>query len=108
MMFQSVAAPQVTVSMSCAGCAVGSTYSVYRYNGKCSGMPQFTRIATGIPEVRPAGGATSTAVYVDKSPNLGSTCYASTATSNGTETWPSGVVEITFPPPTVTVTVSNP
>lgn len=76
----------------------GTTYSVYRATGLCSGNPSYSKIATGIV------GKT----YVDTTVTPGNYCYYGTATFAGMESGPSptaGGAVPSFPPATLQVTV---
>jgi hypothetical protein len=53
----------------------GTTYTVWRAPGLCSGSPVFAKIATAI----------AAKTYVDTSVTVGGYCFAVTATFNGAE-----------------------
>jgi len=53
----------------------GTTYSVWRSNGLCSGTPVFAKIATGV----------TVKTYLDTPLAPGNYCYTATATFNGME-----------------------
>ena len=53
----------------------GTTYSVYRAPGLCSGTPVFAKLATGLTAM----------TYTDSTVTPGNFCFAVTATSNGVE-----------------------
>lgn len=55
--------------------ATGTTYSVYRAPGLCSGSPVFAKIATAV----------AAKTYVDSTVTPGNYCYAVTATVGGVE-----------------------
>ncbi len=57
----------------------GTTYSVYRATGLCSGTPTFSKLATAIP----------TKTYLDNTVTPGNYCYQVTATAQGMESAPS-------------------
>lgn len=54
---------------------VGTTYSVYRATGLCSGSPTFSKIASAV----------TVKTYVDTTVTPGNYCYQVTATLNGME-----------------------
>lgn len=64
----------------------GTTRSVYRTDGPCSGFPGFTRIAQGL----------TTNSYTDTIATQGSKCYGVTATFNGIESRQSDTSEVTL------------
>lgn len=53
----------------------GTTYSIYRATGLCSGTPTFSKIASAVNAL----------TYQDASVTPGNYCYAATATVNGME-----------------------
>lgn len=53
----------------------GTTYSVYRATGLCSGTPVFSKIASAV----------TVKTYQDTTVTPGNYCYAATATANGME-----------------------
>lgn len=57
----------------------GTTYSVYRAQGLCSGTPTFAKLATGV----------ATKTYTDSTVTPGNYCYQVTATAGGVESAPS-------------------
>lgn len=57
----------------------GTTYSVYRASGLCSGSPVFSKLATAVTDK----------TYVDSTVQPGNYCYQATATFNGVESGPS-------------------
>jgi hypothetical protein len=57
----------------------GTTYTVYRSTGLCSGSPAFSKLATGVAEK----------TYIDATVIPGNYCYYVTATANGIESAPS-------------------
>jgi len=69
---------------------MGTTYSVYRAPGLCSGTPTFAKIATGVTIL----------TYTDPSVTIGNFCYEVTATFNGLESAPSNMSQaIILPSP---------
>lgn len=76
----------------------GTTYSVYRANGLCSGSPVFSKIASAV----------AVKTYVDTTVTPGNYCFAVTATFQGMESAqsPSAAAPVpTFPPTGLAVTV---
>lgn len=76
----------------------GSTYSVYRAVGLCSGSPQFSKIATAI----------TTKAFEDTTVQTGNYCYQVTATVQGMESAPSNTALApvpSFPPQGLQVVV---
>ena len=78
--------------------ATGTTYSVFRASGSCSGSPTFVRLTSGL----------TAKTYVDSPVTPGLYCYTATATLNGMES--DQAVGVTaqvkpFPPSSVTGTV---
>lgn len=76
----------------------GTTYSVYRAPGVCSGTPTFAKIATGL----------AVKTYQDAAIAPGNYCYAATATINGIESSQSvsvGAVVTPFAPNGLSITV---
>lgn len=57
----------------------GTTYSVYRATGLCSGSPVFSKLATGVTEK----------TYQDSTVTAGNYCYQVTASLNNMESAPS-------------------
>lgn len=57
----------------------GTTYSVYRATGLCSGTPAFNKLASAV----------AVKTYVDLTVNPGNYCYYVTASYNGVESGPS-------------------
>lgn len=77
----------------------GTTYTVLRSTGLCSGTPAFTSLATGITVMS----------YTDTTVTPGNYCYAVEATSNGVLSAPSNSALAPVPafaPVNVTVVVS--
>lgn len=72
-----VAQTQHSVALSWTDTAnhTGTTYTVYRASGLCSGTPVFAKLATGI----------TIKTYADASVTPGNYCYTATATLNGME-----------------------
>ena len=72
-----VAQTQHTATLTWADTSnpAGTTYSVYRATGLCSGTPTFSKIASAI----------AVKTYVDNTVTPGNYCYAVTATANGME-----------------------
>lgn len=76
----------------------GTTYSVYRAPGLCSGSPVFAKIATGV----------AAKTFEDSTVQPGNYCYAVTATFNGVESAQSNTTQApvpAFPPEQLTNTV---
>lgn len=65
----------------------GTTYSVYRATGLCSGTPTFSKIATGVTVL----------TFTDSTVTPGNYCYQVTATVNGNESAPSNAVNPAVP-----------
>lgn len=77
---------------------MGTTYSVYRATGLCSGTPTFSKLATAI----------TTKTYQDTTVTPGNYCYQATATVNGVESGPSNSAPAAVPafaPTGLTLTV---
>ena len=76
----------------------GTTYTVYRATGLCSGSPAFSKLATGIADK----------TYVDSTVTPGNYCYYVTATANAIESAPSNSALApvpSFAPQTLNVSV---
>lgn len=76
----------------------GTTYSVYRATGLCSGTPVFSKIASAL----------TTKTYEDTTVQPGNYCYAVTASLNGMESAQSNTALApvpTFAPSALSVTV---
>jgi len=76
----------------------GTTYSVYRAAGLCSGTPTFAKLASAL----------SVMTYQDATVTPGNYCYETTATVNGMESAPSataGAPVPSFPPQALSVVV---
>lgn len=76
----------------------GTTYSIYRAPGLCSGTPTFAKIATGLTQK----------TYADTAVAPGNYCYTATATLNGIESPQSasaGAVVTPFAPNGLSITV---
>jgi hypothetical protein len=92
------AAHTVTLAWTDALNPTGTTYSVYKATGLCSGTPTFAKIATAV----------SSMTYTDSSVAPGNYCYEVTATSGGVESAPSntaGAPVPSFAPSQLAVTV---
>lgn len=77
---------------------VGTTYSVYRATGLCSGTPTFSKLATAV----------ASKTYLDSTVSPGNYCYQVTATFSGVESAPSNSAAAAVPsfaPTTLAVTV---
>jgi len=88
----------VTVSWTDVLNPAGTTYSVYRATGLCSGTPTFSKIASAL----------TVKTYLDSTVIPGNYCYAATASVNGMESAQSntaGVAVPSFPPTALTVVV---
>lgn len=77
----------VTLNWQDTANPAGTTYSVYRAVGLCSGTPAFSKIATAI-----AGTS-----YIDSTVQPGNYCYAVTATFNGVESAQSNTTQPAVP-----------
>jgi len=89
---------KVTLNWTDTRNPVGTTYSVYRAPGLCSGTPTFAKIASSV----------TAKTYEDATVQPGNYCYAVTATLNGMESAQSNQALApvpSFPPQTLTVTV---
>ena len=76
----------------------GTTYSIYRATGLCSGTPVFSKLATGVAVL----------TYTDTTVTPGNYCYQVTAVAGGVESAPSNSVLApvpSFPPQTLSVVV---
>lgn len=76
----------------------GTTYSVYRAVGLCSGTPTFAKLALAV----------TVKTYQDTTVTPGNYCYAVTATANGMESAQSNTALApvpSFPPAGLTVVV---
>jgi hypothetical protein len=76
----------------------GTTYSVYRATGLCSGSPVFSKIASAV----------AVKTYQDTTVTPGNYCFAVTATSNGMESAQSNTALApvpSFAPTTLSITV---
>lgn len=65
----------------------GTTYSVYRAPGLCSGTPAWNKIATALEEK----------AYTDSTVQPGNYAYQVTATVNGVESAPSNCAQVAVP-----------
>lgn len=65
----------------------GTTYSVYRATGLCSGSPVFAKIATAV----------TVKTYADSTVQPGNYCYAVSATYNSVESAQSNTVQPAVP-----------
>lgn len=78
----------------------GTTYSVYRAPGLCSGNPTFAKIATAI----------AAKTYPDATVPVGNACYVVTATYQAVESAPSPTASAAvtpFAPSSITVQVAE-
>lgn len=82
---------KVTLTWVDASNPSGTTYSVYRSTGLCSGTPTFSKLATGVAAL----------TYVDSTVTPGNYCYQVTATASGLESAPSNSVNPAVQPFTV-------
>jgi hypothetical protein len=76
----------------------GTTYTVYRSTGLCSGTPTFSKIASAV----------TVKTYQDSTVTPGNYCYAVTATANGMESAQSNTALApvpSFPPSALSVVV---
>ena len=88
----------VTLSWTDTSNPAGTTYSVYRAPGLCSGTPTFAKIATGL----------TAKTYQDTAVSPGNYCYVATASLNGIESPQSasaGAVVTPFAPSGLSITV---
>ncbi len=88
----------VTLTWQDASNPSGTTYSVYRASGLCSGSPTFAKISSGV----------SVKTYVDATVTPGTYCYQVTATAAGMESAPSNSALApvpSFSPSSLSVTV---
>ena len=74
----------------------GTTYSVYRATGLCSGTPTFSKLATAI----------ATKTYSDTTVTVGNYCYNVTATFNSAEGPASNLVNPLIAPFAVQLSVT--
>ena len=65
----------------------GTTYSVYRATGLCSGTPTFAKIASAV----------ATKTFVDSTVLPGNYCFSVTATNNGMESAQSNTAPAAVP-----------
>ena len=77
----------VTLNWQDALNPAGTTYSVYRANGLCSGTPTFSKIATAV----------TAKTYQDTTVQPGNYCYAVTATFNAVESAQSNTTQPAVP-----------
>lgn len=77
----------VTLSWTDDRNPAGTTYSVYRASGLCSGTPTFAKIATAV----------TAKTYADTTVQPGNYCYGVTATYNAVESAQSNTVNPTVP-----------
>jgi hypothetical protein len=78
--------------------ATGTTYTVYRASGLCSGTPTFSKVATAV----------AVKTYTDSTVTPGNYCYQITASFGGAESQPSNSVNPSvgaFPPTGLNFTV---
>lgn len=76
----------------------GTTYTVYRAQGLCSGTPAFSKVATGVAAL----------TYEDTTVQPGNYCYSVSATVAGVESPQSNTAQAPVPafaPQTLNVTV---
>ena len=91
-MLDAQATHKVTLTWNDLSNPPGTTYSIKRAVGLCSGTPTFSTLATGITEK----------IYTDDTVTPGNYCYVGTATFNGMESAPSNTAAASAPsfPPT--------
>ena len=97
-LFAQPATRTVTLSWADTVNPVGTTYSIYRAPGLCSGTPTFAKVATGL----------TAKTYQDTAVAPGNYCYTATATLNGIESPQStsaGAVVTPFAPSGLSITV---
>jgi hypothetical protein len=88
----------VTLTWQDASNPAGTTYSIYRAQGLCSGSPVFSKLATAITEK----------TYKDTTVAPGNYCFHVTATFNSMESAPSNTAVApvpSFSPSNLTITV---
>ena len=88
----------VTLTWTDTSNPAGTTYSVYRVVGLCSGSPTFAKIATAVTDK----------TYIDTTVQPGNYCYTVTASFNGAESSPSNsepALVLPFPPTGLTAVV---
>lgn len=88
----------VTLTWADTANPAGTTYSVYRSPGLCSGSPVFAKLAAAVTEK----------TYKDTTVQAGNYCYAVTATHNGMESAQSNTALApvpSFAPSALSVTV---
>lgn len=92
--------PQHSVTLNWTDTAnpSGTTYTVYRAVGLCSGTPTFSKLATAV----------TVKTYQDSTVQPGNYCYQVTATANSVESAPSNTALApvpSFAPSQLTITV---
>jgi hypothetical protein len=88
----------VTLAWTDTANPAGTTYSVYKATGLCSGTPTFAKVATALTVL----------TYADSAVVPGNYCYEVTATSGSVESAPSntaGAPVPSFAPQSLTVTI---
>ena len=96
--FAQAATHKVTLTWADPSNPTGTTYTVYRASGLCSGTPVFSKVATGVAVL----------TFVDSTVTPGNYCYQVTATSASVESAPSNTVNPlvpSFPPQGLAATV---
>lgn len=82
------ASHSVTLTWTDTANPVGTTYTVKRAPGLCTGTPTFATIASGV----------AIKTYMDPNIAVGNYCYVVTAVSAGTESVPSNSASVNVPP----------
>lgn len=88
----------VTLTWADTSNPAGTTYSIYRASGPCSGTPVFSKVATGL----------TAKTYQDATLAPGNYCYVATASLGGIESAQStsaGAVVTPFAPNGLAITV---
>lgn len=96
--FAQSSAHQVTLNWADTTNPTGTTYTVYRASGACTGTSTFTQVASAL----------AAKTYTDTSVTPGNYCYQVTAMFNFIESLPSNTAAAAvrpFPPATLTVVV---
>lgn len=78
----------VTLTWTDTANPAGTTYTVKRAPGLCTGTPTFATLASGV----------AVKTYADPSVAVGNYCYVVTAVSAGTESVPSNSASANVPP----------
>jgi len=95
---QAPAQHSVTLTWADTANPAGTTYSVYRATGVCSGAPTFSKLLTGV----------AAKTYIDATVTPGNYCYQVTAVFTGIESAPSNTALApvpSWPPAQLSVTI---